>query len=116
MFSEYRTQEGLVKISEIVLAKVISDVVMSSYGVVGLTHRSAADGLNTLLHRDRMFKGVIISKKLDGIKIDLDVILKYGVKIPTITKNLSETIKYRTEVLTGVNVDSVNINVQGIRE
>lgn len=116
MYSEYKTSKGTIKISDTVLAKVITEIVMSSYGVVGLTHRNAADGLNTVLHRDKMFKGVILTKTQDGIRIDLDVVLKYGVKIPTITENMSETIKYRTETITGLNVASVNINVQGIRE
>lgn len=115
MFSEFYTEKGVVRISEMVLAKVVSNILMSSYGVVGLTHRNAADGINTLLHKDKMFKGVILKKSKNGLIIDLDVVLKYGVSIPTIARNLAETIKYRTETITGIDVDKVNIYVQGIR-
>lgn len=115
MYSEYDTGKGLVKIYDTVLAKIVTDAVMSSYGVVGLTYRSAVDGLNTILHKDKMFKGVIINKTAEGIIINLDVVLKYGVNILTIRDNLVDTIKYKTEAHTGIRVYQVNINVQGIR-
>ncbi len=115
MCSYIKTDKGTINVSDTVLAKIVSDTVMSSYGIVGLTHRNAANGLNAILHKDKMFKGVIIEKSDLGLIINLDVILKYGVKIPTLIENLTETIKYRTETITGLRVDAINIYVQGLR-
>ena len=42
-------------------------------------------------------------------------ILKYGVSIGTVTDNLKSTVKYGVEQFTGMIVDSVNINVVGVR-
>ena len=42
-------------------------------------------------------------------------ILKYGVSIGTVTDNLKSTVKYGVEEFTGMIVDSVNINVVGVR-
>lgn len=115
MDSIIKTKMGTIKISETVLAKIISDVVMSSYGVVGLAYRNAAEGIFTLFNQDKMFKGVKLSIVGNTVDVAIDVVIEYGVKIPTFTENLSESIAYRVEKITGAKVRNINIYVQGIR-
>ena len=55
-----------------------------------------------------------IARECYGV-VDLSAILKYGVSIGTVTDNLKSTVKYGVEQFTGMIVDSVNINVVGVR-
>ena len=49
------------------------------------------------------------------VHIDLYVILQYGVSLPAVASNCKSNVKYRVEEFTGVNVNNVNIHVEGIR-
>jgi len=49
------------------------------------------------------------------VDIDLYVVLQYGVSVPAVASNCKSNVKYRVEDLTGVNVNNVNIHVEGIR-
>ena len=49
------------------------------------------------------------------IYVDVYVIMKYGVSINAVAESLKEAIKYKVEVFTGMIVDTVNVNVLGIK-
>ena len=51
----------------------------------------------------------------DRIFIDLYVVMKYGVSIDAVAQTLKKTVKYDVEEFTGMVVDTVNVNVIGIR-
>lgn len=50
----------------------------------------------------------------DGIVIDVDVVVYYGVKIHEIMDELSKKIQYDIEKLTALNIVNLNITVRGI--
>ena len=85
------------------------------YGIVGMASVSAANGLAELLKRESMGKGVRLSIRDNALTVDLYVVVEYGLAISTVAENIIDTVKYRIEQYTGLNVNSVNINVQGIR-
>jgi uncharacterized alkaline shock family protein YloU len=47
--------------------------------------------------------------------VDVYVIVKYGVSINAVAESLKEAIKYKVEVFTGMIVDTVNVNVIGVK-
>ena len=49
------------------------------------------------------------------ITIDFHMIVAYGVSILTISENLMETVKYKVEEFTGMQIDKINIFVEGVR-
>ena len=49
------------------------------------------------------------------MKIDLYIIVLYGVKISEVASNVQSTVKYTLEKTLGLEIDSVNIHVQGVR-
>lgn len=51
----------------------------------------------------------------DRIFIDLYVVMKYGVSIDAVAQTLKKTVKYDVEKFTGMVVDTVNVNVIGVR-
>ena len=85
------------------------------YGIVGMASVSTSNGLAELLKRENMGKGVKLFIRDNKLTIDLYVVVEYGLAISTVAENIIETVKYRIQHSTGLIVDAVNINVQGIR-
>ena len=43
------------------------------------------------------------------------MIVSYGVSIVTVTDNLIDTVKYKVEEFTGMEIGKINIYVEGVR-
>ena len=73
------------------------------------------DGINQILGNNKKYsKGVKIELEGNNVVIDLYVIVKYGVRIPDVAFSIQNAVKSQVETMTGLNVQSVNINVQGV--
>ncbi len=46
--------------------------------------------------------------------IDLYTIVEYGTKIPDVAWEIQESVKRAVETMTGIEVNEVNIHVQGV--
>lgn len=57
---------------------------------------------------------VNIEKYVDGMKIDIDVNVVFGVKIPEAAKALRMRIVEKIDYMTGINIFSINVRVKGI--
>ena len=51
----------------------------------------------------------------DRIYIDVYVIIKYGVSINAVAEALKEGVKYKVERFSGMIVDTVNVNIMGVK-
>ena len=49
------------------------------------------------------------------ITIDFHIIVAYGVSISTVAENLMSTVRYKVEEFTGMQVEKINIFVEGVR-
>lgn len=61
----------------------------------------------------KIFKA-LSTKYVDGIKIDIDIEVLYGVNIPQISNRLRNVIITEVDKATGINIFSIDINVKGI--
>lgn len=83
-------------------------------GVSGMT-LGLVDGINQILGNNKKYsKGVKIELDGNNVVIDLYVIVRYGVRIPDVAFSIQSSVKAQVETMTGLNVMSVNINVQGV--
>ena len=101
-------------ISEDVIGIIAGLAASEVEGIAGMT-LGFVDGINQILGSNKKYsRGVKID--LDGKKvtIDLFVNVKYGVRIPDIAWAAQNAVKDAVENMTGLDVASVNINVQGI--
>lgn len=112
---EYINKYGKVSISTNVIKSISSNVLKESYGVCGLANISTKDGLYELIGWENSNKGVNVEVKENSIIIDLSIIIQYGIKISVVCENIINNVKYNVENLTGLKVESVNVNVHGIR-
>ena len=106
---------GKISISDLAIAKVASNAALECYGIVDTVSRRFTDSLSELLHKQTGGKGVKVTTSGDRIFIDVFVIIKYGVSINAVAESLKEGIKYKVEKFTGMIVDTVNVNIIGVK-
>jgi uncharacterized alkaline shock family protein YloU len=110
------TNYGTIVISKEVIAKYAGSVAIECMGIVGMASVSVKDGFVRLLRRDSLTKGIRIEMTAGGkLTLSFHVIVAYGVNILSVSNNLMENVKYKVEDLTGLNVDKINIFVEGVR-
>lgn len=106
---------GKISISDLAIAKVASQAAVESYGIVDTVSRRFSDSLAELLKKDAGGKGVKVVTSGNRIYIDVYVLIKYGVSIEAVAESLKGAIKYKVEKFTGMIVDTVNVNVIGLK-
>ena len=106
---------GKISISDLAIAKVASHTAMESYGIVEMVSRRFTDNLAILFKKDAGGKGIKVTTSGNRIYVDAYVIVKYGVSINAVAESLKEAIKYKVEGFTGMIVNTVNVNVIGVK-
>ena len=116
MKCQMENQYGTVLIDENVIATYAGSVAVECFGIVGMAAVNVKDGLVKLLKKEHITHGIeVVVGENNEITIDFHVIIAYGVAIVTVCDNLIETVKYKVEQFTGMKVNKININVEGVR-
>ncbi|HBF86274.1 MAG TPA: Asp23/Gls24 family envelope stress response protein [Clostridiales bacterium] len=106
---------GKISISDDAIAKVASHAALECYGIVEMVPRKLRDSISALFGRNSSTKGVNVSTSGDRIFIDVYVIIKFGVSISAVADSLKNAVKYKVEEFTGMIVDTVNVNIIGVK-
>lgn len=88
---------------------------LDCYDIVGMAAKNVKDGIVQLLKRESLTKGIKISVNEDKISIDMHIIVEYGTNITAIAENTISTVKYKVETVCGIDVEQVNVFVEGVR-
>lgn len=62
----------------------------------------------------KMSKGIKVDSGEKSTKIDVNIIVEYGVRIPDIAFEIQNRVKKAVESMTGLEVLEVNVHVQGV--
>jgi uncharacterized alkaline shock family protein YloU len=73
------------------------------------------DGLVRLLKMDSLTRGITVSLTDKKLTLDFHVIVAYGVSIIAVADNLISNVKYKVEEFTGLEIEKINIFVEGVR-
>ena len=73
------------------------------------------DGLVRLLKMESITRGISVSLNHNKLTLDFHVIVAYGVSIIAVTDNLISNVKYKVEEFTGIEIEKINIFVEGVR-
>ena len=112
--SDITTSQGMIEISTTAVATIANQAINQCYGVVGMADKNLASGIAKLLSRDSK-RGIDVELHGDQIKIDVYVIVEYGVRIKTVAESIQHTVKFHVEKSIGLPVREVNVYVQGLR-
>ena len=116
MKGHVNTKNGEISIENQVIAKYAGICALGCFGIVGMAMVNMKDGIAKLLTRDNIRKGVFVSVNNNKITIDFHIIVSYGVSISTVACNLMESVKYRVEEFTSLEVERINIYVEGVKD
>lgn len=109
------TDLGNIDISTDVIATICGGAATECYGVVGMASQKMMDGFYDLLGKDNYSKGIVVEEGQTGSIINLYIIVGYGVKISEIVYEVQKKVKYVLEKTLDIDVEAVNVYVQGIR-
>lgn len=98
-----------IKISNDVVASIAGVAVSEVSGVYGM-----AGGITEIFGKKGLAKGIKVEVGEKDTKIDVNIIVEYGVRIPDVAFEIQNRVKKAVETMTGLNVSSVNIHIQGI--
>jgi uncharacterized alkaline shock family protein YloU len=106
---------GQVVITERAIADLVGWTVLECYGVVGMASANLARGVGRLLSRDRLHQGIRIEQTVERLKIDLFIVVEYGLNVAEVAGNVRAQVAYNVARITGRPVDELHIHVQGVR-
>lgn len=106
---------GSIVIDSNVIATYAGSVAVECFGIVGMASVSMKDGLVKLLGRDHLGHGINVRMNGSRIELDFHVIVSYGVSISAVAQNLVESVSYKLESFTGMEVEKINIFVEGVK-
>lgn len=113
--SSMNTHMGNITIDREVIAQYAGSVAVECFGIVGMAGVSVKDGLVKLLKMDSMTRGIVVSAVNNKLVLDFHVIVAYGVSIKAVSENLISNVKYKVEEFTGIEIEKINIFVEGVR-
>ena len=87
---------------------------MKCFGIVGMG-ATVKGGLVKLLKSDSITKGIAVTLNNNKLTLDFHVIVAYGVSILAVSDNLISNVKYKVEEFTGIEIEKINIFVEGVR-
>ena len=105
--------EGI-KIASDVIA-VISGVAVSEVKGVFAMAGGFAGGISEVLKgKKNLAKGIKVETENNKAKIDVNIIVEYGARIPDVAFEIQNIVKKSVEEMTGLKVEEVNVHVQGV--
>lgn len=117
MSAVLETKRGTITYAEEYIATIAGLSATECYGIIGMASaKKVTDNINDLLRRENIRKGVkIFTDDTNVLRIELYVIVEYGVSISAVASTIIETVRYNVEKATGLLVKDVHIRVSGIR-
>ena len=99
-----------IKISDNVVSDIAGVAVSEVPGVAGMAGRIT----EVFSGKSNLSKGIKVDVGEKDTKIDVNIIVEYGVRIPDIAFEIQTRVKKAVEAMTGLKVLEVNVNVQGV--
>ena len=107
--------ESGIKISDDVVAVIAGIAVSEVKGVSGMSGGFAGGISEVLSGKKNMAKGIKVESNEKDTKIDVNIIVEYGVRIPDVAFEIQNRVKKSVETMTGLKVSAVNVHVQGVK-
>lgn len=103
-----------IKIADDVIA-VIAGAAASEVPGVSSMAGGFAGGISEVFSGKRNFaKGIKVEAGEKETRIDVNIIVEYGVRIPDVAFEIQNRVKKAVEGMTGLKVLDVNVHVQGV--
>lgn len=108
------TENGI-EISNDVIAVIAGVAVSEVQGVASMSGGFAGGITEVLSGRKNLAKGIKVETKEGTTKIDVNIIVDYGVRIPDVAFEIQNKVKKAVEEKSGLKVIGVNVHIQGVK-
>ena len=105
--------EGI-QISNDVIAVIAGVAVSEVQGVSSMAGGFAGGISEVLSGKKNLSKGIKVETGEKETKIDVNIIVEYGVRIPDVAFEIQNKVKKAVESMTGLKVVEVNVHIQGV--
>lgn len=109
----HKVELGRVEISPEVI-EVISGIAAAEVDGVATMRGSFASGVAERLGRKNHGKGVKVELSEDGVKVDISVIMIYGVSIPEVARKIQDNVQQTLQSMTGIDIRAINVHIVGV--
>ncbi len=103
-----------IRIADDVVAVIAGVAVSEVPGVAGMSGGFAGGISEVLSGKKNMAKGIKVEVGEKEAKIDVNIIVEYGTRIPDVAFEIQNRVKKAVETMTGLKVLEVNVHVQGV--
>ena len=104
-----------IKISNDVVAVIAGVAVSEVPGVASMSGGFAGGISEVLSGKKNLSKGIKVDADEKEVKIDVNIIVEYGSRIPDVAFEIQNRVKKSVENMTGLKVSEVNVHVQGVK-
>ena len=111
---DVKEEENGIEISTDVIAVIAGVAVSEVQGVAGMAGGFAGGISEVFSGKKNMAKGIKVDKTENTAKIDVNIIVEYGSRIPDVAFDIQNRVKTAVEGMTGLKVVAVNVHVQGV--
>ena len=103
-----------IKIADDVIAVIAGVAVAEVPGVAEMSGGFAGGISEVLSGKKNLSKGIKVESGEKETKIDVNIIVEYGTRIPDVAFEIQNKVKVAVENMTGLKVVEVNVHVQGV--
>ena len=111
---EIKTENEGIKISDDVVAVIAGVAVAEVPGVAGMAGGFAGGISEVFSGKKNLAKGIKADINENNAKIDVNIIVEYGSRIPDVAFEIQNRVKKAVESMTGLKVEEVNVHVPGV--
>ena len=108
------TNDGI-KIANDVVAVIAGVAVSEVQGVASMSGGFAGGITEVLSGKKNLSKGIKVEADEKEVKIDVNIVVEYGTRIPDVAFEIQNKVKKAVENMTGLKVAEVNVHVQGVK-
>ena len=108
------TNDGI-KIANDVIAVIAGVAVSEVPGVASMSGGFAGGISEVLSGKKNLSKGIKVDAGEKEVKIDVNIIVEYGSRIPDVAFEIQNRVKKSVENMTGLKVAEVNVHVLGVK-
>lgn len=106
-------EENGIKISDEVVATIAGKAASEVEGVYSMAG-GFAGGISEVFGKKNYTKGIKVDNTEKGLKIDVNIIVEYGARIPDVAYEIQNRVKKAIENMTGLKIDEINVHIQGV--
>ena len=109
------TNNNGVEISDEVVSVIAGVCVSEVNGVAEMAGGFAGGITEVLSGKKNLSKGIKVEVGEKETKIDVNIIVEYGARIPDVAFEIQNKVKKSVKEMTGLDVVEVNVHVQGVK-